>query len=181
MPEKITAAEIELALSGFFDSRKNFMIPNVSNGFRGINYEIDVMVVTASLYAYDIEIKVSASDLKRDQDKHKWRYCLQQHYFRKSYFAMPETMSQHQDLVPAHAGIILVSYNERSHWYVAYVVKEPVVDNLAKKVTEAEYAQLGRLAMMRMWDLKRNVRGLSREYQQLIAQEKERREQCQNP
>jgi hypothetical protein len=179
MSEKITAAEIELALASFFDWRRNFVIPNISNGFRGINYEIDVMVVTQSLYAYDIEIKVSASDLKRDQDKDKWRYCLDQHYFRKSYFAMPETMSQYQDLVPAHAGIILVSYNERRYWYDAKVVREPVVDNLAKKITEAELTQLGRLTMLRMWDLKHNIRQLIRDSQQLRAEAKERMELCQ--
>jgi hypothetical protein len=171
-PEKITATEIELALVNFFDSRRNFVIPNVSWGFRRLSYEIDVMVVTQSLYAYDIEIKVSASDLKRDQDKHKWNYCLEQHYFRKSYFAMPETMSQYQDLVPAHAGIFLVSYNSRRSWYDAKVVREPVTDKLAKKVSESELTQLGRLTMMRMWDLKRNVRSLTREYQQLIGRAK---------
>jgi hypothetical protein len=169
MSEKITATEIELALASYFDSRKNFMIPNVSNGWRYLSYEIDVMVVTASLYAYDIEIKVSASDLRRDALKDKWRYCREQHYFRKSYFAMPEAMSGYQDLVPAHAGIILVSYNDRRFWYDAVVVREPVVDGLAEKVTEAELTQLGRLAMLRMWDLKRNVRSLSRDRQDLIA------------
>jgi hypothetical protein len=168
--EKITSTEIELALATYFDSRKNFMIPNVSNGWRYLTYEIDVMVVTASLYAYDIEIKVSASDLRRDALKDKWRYCREQHYFRKSYFAMPETMRQHQDLVPAHAGIILVSYNERRYWYDAKVVREPVVDKLAEKVTESELAQLGRLAMLRMWDLKRNVRSLGQSYRVLLAQ-----------
>jgi hypothetical protein len=174
MTEKITAAEIELALATLFDSRRNFLIPNVSNGFRHINYEIDVMVVTQSLYAYDIEIKVSAADLKRDLSKHKWNYCRDQHYFRKSYFAMPETMTGYQDLVPAHAGIILVSYNDRAYWFEARVIREPVTDTLAKKVTEAELTQLGRLAMLRMWDLKRNVRSLSRDYQQLIEKDKEK-------
>jgi hypothetical protein len=180
MPPKITAAEIELALAGFFDWRRNFIIPNVSNGFRHINYEIDVMVVTQSLYAYDIEIKVSAADLKRDQDKDKWRYCLEQHYFRKSYFAMPEAMSQHQDLVPAHAGIILVAYNERRYWYDAKVVREPVVDTLAKKVREDELTQLGRLTMLRMWDLKHSVHRLVRERHQMLVEEKERIALCQN-
>jgi hypothetical protein len=179
MPEKITAAEIELALAGFFDWRRNFIIPNISNGFRGINYEIDIMVVTQSPYAYDIEIKVSAADLKRDRDKDKWRYCLEQHYFRKSYFAMPETMSGYQDLVPAHAGVILVSYNERRYWYDAKVVREPVVDNLAKKITEAELTQLGRLTMLRMWDLKHSVHRLVRECQEMRVEAKERIALCQ--
>jgi hypothetical protein len=179
MPEKITAAEIELALAAYFDSRKNFMIPNVSNGWRYLTYEIDVMVVTASLYAYDIEIKVSASDLRRDALKDKWRYCREQHYFRKSFFAMPEAMLKYQELVPEHAGIIAVSYNERRYWYDAKVVREPVVDGLAKKVTEAELSQLGRLTMLRMWDLKHSVHRLQRERQEMRAEAKERIEPCQ--
>jgi hypothetical protein len=160
---KITAAEIELALTGFFDYRRNFIIPNVSYGFRHISYEIDVMVVTTSLYAYDVEIKISPGDLRRDSKKWKWKVCRNQHYFRKSYFAVPETMLKYQDLIPEHAGVISVSYNERRHLFEAVEIRKPVVDSQARKVTEAEISHLGKLCMLRMWDLKRNVRRLSRE------------------
>jgi hypothetical protein len=160
--EKLTAADIELALARYFNSRRNFVIPNISWGFRQLNYEVDVMVVTPSRYAYDVEIKVSVGDLKRDASKHKWLYCRDQHYFRRSYFAVPESMLNVIDLIPDHAGVLAVSYNHRQSWYETREVRAAAVDNRARKVTEAELAQLGRLAMLRMWDLKHNLRILSR-------------------
>jgi hypothetical protein len=156
-PRKITAQDIEVALKGYFDYRRNFLVPNVYGGFRYLNYEIDVLVVTGSRYAYDVEIKISPGDLRRDAKKDKWRYCRDLHHFRKSYFAMPEAMLKYQDLVPEHAGIITVTYDERRFCYDAHEARKPVVDGLAKKVTDTEYMQLGRLAMLRMWDLKHNV------------------------
>lgn len=169
-PEKITATEIELALSGYFDSRRNFIIPNVKWGFRNLRYEIDLMVVTQSLYAYEVEIKISPGDLKRDREKLKWNYCGEQHYFRKSFFAIPEKMLKYQDLVPEKAGILAVSYNSKRYWFDTRLVREPVTDTLAKKVTETELAQLGRLTMLRMWDLKRNIRTHAQQKRELRKQ-----------
>lgn len=152
---KITAADIEVALSNHFDTRRNFMIPNLKWGFRNLLYEIDLVVVTGSKYIYEIEIKISAGDLKRDRKKWKWGYCKTQHHFRKSYFAMPATMLKYQDLVPEHAGILAVSYNDKRFWFDVEEVRPPKTDALAKPITDAEYAQLGRLCMLRMWDMKR--------------------------
>lgn len=158
----ITAAEIELALMTYFDTSRNFIIPNISNGFRGMNYEIDLMIVTRARYAYEVEIKISASDLKRDQKKWKWNYCIDQHYFKKSYFAIPADLTEYQEFIPAHAGIIAVEYRGSPRfWWNCTVVREPTPDKLAKKVSDSEYAHLGELAMLRMWDLKCNVRDLA--------------------
>jgi hypothetical protein len=172
--EKITAAEIELALVQHFGTERNFIIPNVSNGFRHISYEIDLMIVTRSRYAYEVEIKISASDLRRDALKDKWRYCRDQHYFRKSYFAMPQELLKYQDLVPEHAGIIAVAYNDRRYYWYGTEIREPVIDKDAKKLFDHEYEHLGELAMLRMWDLKHNIRNL---IQQNRALRRERKDQ----
>lgn len=154
IPPKIDASAIEVALARHFETNKNFCIPNVKWGWRGLSYEIDLMVITSSLYAYEVEIKVSAGDLRRDLKKYKWNYCQSQHYFRRSYFAVPAAMLKYRELVPEHAGILTVGYNSRATWFEVTEARVPVVDGLAKKVTEAELAQLGRLCMLRMWDLK---------------------------
>lgn len=164
---KITSSEIELALVQYFDTARNFIIPNVSNGFRHINYEIDLMVVTRSRYAYEVEIKISPGDLRRDAKKDRWRYCLSQHYFRKSYFAMPEEMSKYQDLVPEHAGILTVKYYPKHYYWLATEIRKPVIDSEAKKLFDHEYEHLGELAMLRMWDLKRNIRHLIQQKQEV--------------
>lgn len=162
MTEKITAAEIELALTRYFDAKRNFLIPNVKWGFRQLSYEIDVMVVTGSLYAYDIEIKISPADLKRDREKWKWNFCKDQHYFRKSYFAIPEGMLKYQDLIPDHAGVLAVSVSAGNGWFSVREVRAPKPDMLAKKITEKEYANLGRLCMLRMWALRQRNSELSK-------------------
>ncbi len=165
-PPKLNAAAIEVALARHFETNRNFCIPNVKWGFRSLSYEIDLMVVTTSMYAYEVEIKISAGDLRRDSKKWKWNYCGSEHNFRKSYFAMPEDMLKYQDLVPAHAGILTVRYNRRATWFEVVEARAPTLDGLAKKLTETEFAQLGRLCMLRMWDLKQADWGRNAKAQQ---------------
>lgn len=156
------ASDIELALSRYFHRRRNFIIPNVSWGFRGLSYEVDLMVVTSSNYAYEIEIKTSASDLKRDTKKHKWNYCLFRNNFRKYYFAFPEELLKYQEFVPGFAGILTISYDEKSSIYRAELYRDAAIQSNARIITEKEYSELGRLCMLRMWNLKENHSGEAR-------------------
>ena len=82
--DKLTTIDIECALSNYFKPRINMLIPNVSWGF-GI-HECDVLVTTKSGYLYEVEIKVGASDLKKDADKpHKHTSKR----IKNLYFAIP--------------------------------------------------------------------------------------------
>ena len=78
--------ELEYAVAEYFGVRTLLMIPNVFWGF-GLNYEADLVVVTASRYAYEIELKVSKSDLKADAKK---KHNHDGRHFKRLYFAMSE-------------------------------------------------------------------------------------------
>ena len=69
-----TAAEIEVVVAQYFDPRRNVIVPNVWWGW-GLRHECDLVVMTKTGYAYEVEIKVSRSDLKADLKK---RWALQQ-------------------------------------------------------------------------------------------------------
>ena len=61
--------EVEVAIMQHFDVRRNVIVPNVSWGiFRpgiGQLHEIDLLVLSGSNYATEVEIKVTKADLKR--------------------------------------------------------------------------------------------------------------------
>lgn len=143
---------LSYAVARYFDTRRNIVVPNVSWGFRGINYEIDVLVVTVSRHAYHIEVKISIGDLKRDIKKHKWNYCMDQGYFRKFYYVIPETMIDSINLIPDFAGVLVVGYDDQQHQYITTEFKRPHIFDNAQKVTDHEMINLGRLCMMRLWN-----------------------------
>lgn len=152
---KIDAAAVEFGVIRYFDYAGKFAIPNVTYGF-GLSYEVDVMIVTKFLYAYEIEIKVSPGDLKRDCQKWRFRQGWEpSQLFRKSYYAMPVEMEKYTDLIPSSYGVLLVKYN--NYWFEAREVRPAATNASARKLTETEYANLGRLCMLRMWDLKKTI------------------------
>ncbi|MEM5786539.1 MAG: hypothetical protein AAGU11_04425, partial [Syntrophobacteraceae bacterium] len=74
--------------------------------------------------------------------------------FRKSFFAFPEALSKYQEFVPEHAGILTVAFNPKYLSTHVEVLRLPKVDALARPVSATEYAKLGRLCMLRLWDVK---------------------------
>lgn len=145
-----TCTEIEVAISRHFGITKYVIVPNVSWGM--FRYELDLCLLNhRSLYAYEVEIKVSKSDLKRDAAKwhhHNWNYDL----IRCLYFAMPEKMRDCADLVPERAGILLV--DPKGH---VQTLREPKPNPAAKKWTYEQAYKLARLGTMRTWTMKRNL------------------------
>lgn len=139
-----TAAEIEIAIAGWFGIRKHVIVPNVSWGL--FNHECDVTVLSSSNYAYEIEIKVSKSDLVRD--KAKW-HNHDSIKIRKLWFAVPEKLNGCIEYIPARAGILVVSKKG-----VVSELRAPEVNAMARKLSEKECFTLARLGTMRIWSLK---------------------------
>jgi hypothetical protein len=65
----VTAQDIEIAVAEHFNSRQNLIVPNVHWGWM-LQYEADMVILRQSGYAVEVEIKVSAADIKRDLRKH---------------------------------------------------------------------------------------------------------------
>jgi hypothetical protein len=101
----LKAAEIEIAVARYFHPRVNLVVPNVSWGM-GL-HECDLLVITRAGYAYEVEIKISKSDLKKDREK---RHCHVSSRISRLYFAIPKELENCIDYVPERAGIISVDY-----------------------------------------------------------------------
>ena len=159
-PIKVTEKDIILALTDRgkpFALRTHLVVPNVSWGFK--IHECDLLSVTNSGYATEIEIKVSVADTKKDLEKTHGHKSDKVKYL---YFAMPLSIyDKAKEFVPERAGIYTIeAYNYGKT--LKYRVKEkrkPTINKDHRKITEDEIVQLRRLAAMRYFSLlKRYVR-----------------------
>lgn len=142
----MNSSEVEFYMARHFCWRRNLIVPNVYWGL-GFNYELDLMVVTPSRWAYEVEIKVSASDLKRDKFK---RDCAHNsNKIRKLFFAMPKTLEKYVGEVPERAGIFLIG--ESGHVKLFRAAK---LNKSASQLSVYDHAKLLDLAAMRVWTLK---------------------------
>ena len=153
--KKLKAINIEIALANYFNIRRNLIVPNVSWGFRHRNYETDLVIVTPSGYAYEVEIKISKSDLIRDKLKHKWKLKKYHQDYRKSFFAIPHYLLEYKQHIPDFAGIITVRRCGRG--YSTLLERNSEINTIAKQITEKERYQLARLGALRIWGLKKKI------------------------
>jgi len=152
-----TTAEMELAVVMHFHARKNVIVPNVSWGM--FPYELDLCVLNNdSLYASEVEIKISKSDLKADAKK-QHHHDKNGNYIKYLWFAMPEKLRGCEELVPENAGILYIN----KHGF-GNVFRKPVVNPMAKKWDYEKAFKLARLGTLRIWDLKRNLGEQARQY-----------------
>jgi hypothetical protein len=143
-----TSAEIEVAIANHFHVTTHVIVPNVSWGMFG--YELDLCVLNVrSLYANEVEIKISKSDLKRDAQK-RHEHDRNRNLIRQLWFAMPEKMKGCEEFVPERAGIMYVSQKGR-----VTVFRQPAVNKLARKWSYEDAFKLARLGTLRTWNLKK--------------------------
>ena len=153
----MTEKEIALILAlKKFNVRRNLIVPNVSWGL-DFRYEIDLLVVTPALYATEVEIKTSFSDLKKDFDK---KHFHDDERIKNLWFAIPKDIyKKSAELIPDEAGIIVIRKNkDYSEWddkniwnkYYIKTMRAPK-QRKAKKLTEKEHKNLQRLMAMRYW------------------------------
>jgi hypothetical protein len=138
--------KIESALSNYFDPRRSIIVPNVWWGL-GLNHECDLFVLTKSGFAYEVEIKISKVDLARDILK---RHGHKSNQIRKLYFAIPGKMERWIDLIPDHAGILILRDNH------IHKLREAKNNQDAKPLPIQTQLKLAHLGCMRMWKLKRD-------------------------
>jgi hypothetical protein len=159
------AAEIEIAVAEHFDIRRNLIVPNVSWGM-GFPHEIDMLVVSGSGYATEIEIKISKSDILRDQKKRKWKSGIYSKYgdiyrtrdtIKSVYFAIPDILIECAGEIPEMAGILLVGTQKYSDRFIAWEHRKPQTNKTARRLSDAERYKIARLGTMRIWSLKRKL------------------------
>ena len=158
----MTALDIELAVAEHIGIRQHLIVPNVSWGL-GLAHECDLLYVTKSGYAHEVEIKVSRSDLLRDQKKRKYRDSFREcHYHeclvRSLTFAIPAEMEASIPDIPEYAGVLLVEPHPRWKRLVCREVRKAVPYRDARKLSDEERFDLARLGTMRIWGLKRKLK-----------------------
>lgn len=154
----IKTPEMELALASWFDYRVNLIVPNVHWG-RNM-HECDLLMISKAGYATEIEIKISRADLRRDMKK--WHRHHGGHQIKYLYFAMPAELEASAELVPAHAGIILIRSDEGLDYERAprcRQLRPAVVNKGANKMSDRDQYKVARLGALRIWNLKRKLNG----------------------
>lgn len=143
------SGHIEVAIAKYLNPRQNVIVPNVFWGL-GFRYELDLLVLTPSKYAWEIEIKTSLSDLKADQKKHHGHYSER---IKRLYFAVPEFLQQQAlENIPERAGLFVVCDDEANRY--VKLAKAPKLNTNARKFNDDEIKKLYELAAMRIWTLK---------------------------
>lgn len=160
--KRITTAEMEIALARYFNFRQNLIVPNVSWGLylnRTCLHECDLLILTKSGYLWEVEIKISKSDLVADKKKnHGHRHDS----IKRLYFAIPEHINTDCCIehIPKRAGVIVVKNKENllrggyktNYWYCKQERKPK--EEKGHQLTEKERFKVARLGAMRIWGLK---------------------------
>jgi hypothetical protein len=140
----ISTEEIESLIANHFGIRTNLVIPNVSWGF-GI-HECDLLIVSKAGYCTEVEIKVSAADLKKDLSKgHKHK----SNKIKYLYFAIPSYLIKYVEFIPDNAGIFIITSKHR-----VFCIAKPVQNNSCRAITLQEQYEVARLGALRIWGLK---------------------------
>ncbi len=137
--------------------RRNLIVPNVSWGmFLGARalHECDLLCLTKSGYATEIEIKVSKSDLMKD--KHKEHGHVHNHIAR-FYYAVPKKLEETAlQVIPERAGLFVVEKNHYRGHSVA-LSKQCKRNKSAIKWTNDERTKLAELGAMRILRCKEKI------------------------
>lgn len=153
----MTCLDIETAVAKMWNIRTHIIVPNVSWGLN--LHECDLLIVTKSNYAIEVEIKVSKSDLKKDAEK---MHMHESSKIKLLYFAIPEKMLNCIDLIPGKAGIIVIYKREIKQYdwqsdYYGNIVRQPQRNIQARALSDGERIKLLELGCMRIWALKNKI------------------------
>ena len=148
--EKITTAEMEIAVAEYFCPRRNLVVPNVHWGM--FFHECDVLVLTPAGIAQEVEIKISKADLKKDAEKKHGHFDSR---IRKLWFAVPDYLVEScLELAPERAGVLAVYKNKNG---VLCKKIRAAKDTGNHKFSDDERYKVARLGALRIWGLKRKL------------------------
>lgn len=151
----MTVRDIEIAIARLFNYRMNIIVPNIRWGLFSTEMEADILVVRPSAWAIEIEIKISAADIKRDLKKRRHLYAKTWpddfNLIQRKYFAVPLHLVENNH-IPETAGIIGV--NDQGF---GKIIRPAKINKQARKLTDAEIHQVLRLGCMRIWTLKETL------------------------
>ena len=171
--------DIEIAIIKAYRPRQNLIVPNVAWGIHDSHYnslhECDILILSNTGYATEVEIKVSKADLLKDASK-RHHHC--HNLIRRFYFVVPEKLKEIAlTSIPENAGLIVVSLKEITNYHWHYgggkteykeiitrveIVRECKINSQAQKWDAKQRYQLARLGTMRILALKQKLQKKSR-------------------
>jgi hypothetical protein len=155
---KLHASHIELAVANLLNPRIYVIVPNVSYGLF-LNHECDLLALDSQGRFTEIEIKISASDLKADFKK---KHGHKSNIISRLIYAMPyDLCKKYEDLIPLNCGIISIT----TEWHPFSNNNDVVIvkanhyrqvkhDKTKEKPSEKIKMLFMRLGCMRIWSLK---------------------------
>lgn len=155
--------EIEIAMMSYLNVRQNIIVPNTSWGLHlgGKDlHECDLLMLSKSGYATELEIKISRADLLKDAKK---LHGHEHHYITNFYFVVPENLkSVALENIPDRAGLYVLA-RKNSGNLIVRLERKAKRSAHARKWAKDEVFNLARLGVMRILGLKRKVNALSGE------------------
>lgn len=160
--------QMEIAMMKHIGVRQNCVVPNVSWGIAGL-HECDLLSLSLSGYATEIEIKISKADLIKDKKK---SHGHEHNHIKYLMFAVPEKLEEiAMEHIPERAGLYIVSqyhinydlYPEARNTpynrikYRVKIARGCTANKTAHKWSDKERLDLFRLGTMRILGLKESV------------------------
>ena len=169
--KRLTTLDMEVVMMDSINPRQNLVVTNPHWGlFLGNRamHECDILYVTKSGYATEIEIKISKADLLKDKEK---RHNHAHNHIARLYFAVPESLEELAlQEIPERAGLYVVRQeevryrkniytDEEVHYFktVLSCVREAKRNQRAEKWSITDKYQLARLGTIRVWSLKKKL------------------------
>ena len=148
---KIHSGLVELAVVHLMNFRVYTIVPNISHGLLG-NMEADLLCYNGEKFT-EVEIKISASDLKADFKK---KHGHQHKYISRLIYAMPlKLCEKYADIIPKEHGIISVKWN--GYRYVASHYRMARHSKFFQEPPTRFVHEFMRLGCMRIWSLKQKL------------------------
>ncbi len=137
--------------------QQQLLVPRVSWGL--VNWgECDVLALSDRGYLTEYEIKISRADIRREWKKRRWTsHRMKQAWrqmVRRYYMAVPhDLMDSAVEFMPEDVGggVIVVDYPHKWGRAGFAITQKAKTNTTARKLTDRERMQLGRLGTMRYW------------------------------
>jgi len=171
MRPKWTAQQIEIAVIKHFNPRQNIIVPNVSFGLFAY-HEADLIVLSPYNCGTEVEIKVTAADIKADLKK---KHGHKEEIIRDVWFAVPEELADDPN-IPSYAGILSVTKlktRRGGQRYRCVRKRLPVKNKDSRKFFDVERNKLLRLGCLRIVGLKEKLDDKSNKIDELKSRIKE--------
>lgn len=164
---RLHSGHVEVAVAMLLNYRVYTIVPNISHGL-GV-HECDMLALDKQGRFTEIEIKISASDLKADFKK---EHGHKSSFISRLFYAMPiELCEKYQDLIPKECGIIAIREIKYHRWisvergsdkgsfvefkgWKAEFFRQAKHDKTKEKPTDRQIKEFMRLGCMRIWSLK---------------------------